>query len=70
LIASAFAEPSSISNDGQQPRPRVFAAKTSKELEGTQARLLRHVLCVVVVASEPAGEVIGGIQMRQNRLFK
>jgi len=66
LIASAFAEPSSISNDGQQPRPRVFAAKTSKELEGTQA----HVLCVVVVASEPAGEVIGGIQMRQNRLFK
>jgi len=63
-------EGKSISHDGQQPSPGVFASKISKEPEGAQARLLRHVLRIVVVAGEPAGEVVGRIQMRHHRLLK
>jgi len=39
-------------------------------MERAHARLLRDVLRVVIVAREPAREVVGGIQMRHDEAFK
>jgi hypothetical protein len=39
-------------------------------LNARKKRFLDDVLCVVVVAREPAGEVVGGIEVRQRDLLE
>ena len=59
-----------VADNGEEPGPRVAATKTAEELESAQTRFLDHVARIMLVAGKPAREVIGRIQMRQNRFFK
>ena len=54
----------------QQPGARVLATEAVEEAERANDGLLHDVLGVMVVAQQPACEVVGGIKMRQNNLLK
>src|SRR5205085_11262214 len=43
---------------------------TGKSFEGAQDCFLQHVLCVCVVARQPARQIVRGIQMRHDCQFK
>jgi hypothetical protein len=57
-------------DDGQQPGPAPIASKASKKLQGPQRGFLHNIRGIMVIACQPAREVIGRIQMRHNRLLK
>ena len=59
-----------VPHDRQQPRAPVAAATAANEAERSHARLLRDVLGVVVVACEPARQVVGGVEMRHDEAFE
>src|SRR5258706_465399 len=58
-----------VAHDGEKPRPRL-AAQAVEEAVGAQHRLLHYVLRVVIVARQPAREVIGRVEMRQHQLLE
>jgi hypothetical protein len=45
-------------------------AITAKEPEGAQAGFLDNVFGVVIVAHQPARQIVCGVEMRQRNLFK
>src|SRR5215475_13364340 len=59
-----------MTHDRQQPGASLAAAKPVKELVGAQEGLLHDVLRVVVVARQPARQIIGRRQVRQDGLLK
>ena len=44
--------------------------KTIKEFKCAQGRLLHHILCVMLIARQPAGQIKGRIEMWQYGLFE
>src|SRR5207249_6930616 len=58
--------PAGVAHDREQPRPRL-AAQAVEMAVGAQHRFLEHVLGVVVVAREPAREVVRRVEMRQHK---
>src|SRR5262249_2811463 len=52
-----------VAHDPEQPGAAVVAVEAVDEFEGPEARLLHHVLGVALVAREPAGEVIGRVEV-------
>src|SRR5438477_1969748 len=57
------------SHNREKPRPRL-AAQAVEEAVGAQHRLLHYVLRVVIIARQPAREVIGRVEMRQHHLLE
>ena len=55
-----------VSSHARASPPR----KPLEKLEGAQTRLLGHVLGVALVADQPAREIIGRIEMRQDGLIE
>ena len=55
-----------VPHDGQQPDSGVATVKTVEEPECPDTGLLRHVLGIVVVARQPACQVVSGVEMRQH----
>jgi len=58
--------PARVAHDREQPGPRVAATERGKETVSPQKCLLNHVIRIVVVAREPAREVVGGWQEGQD----
>jgi len=50
--------------------PTIATAKTVQESKGSQARFLHHILCIRFVTDQPTGQIIGGVQVRQDYLLK
>ena len=48
-----------------RPRPDLVAAERAEVAQRTQRRFLDDVLRILVVVGEPAGEVVGRVQVRQ-----
>ena len=44
--------------------------KAAEELESAQESILNHILRVVFITRQPAGQVVRGIQMRHNYFFE
>jgi hypothetical protein len=72
VISSILVQPgvAGIANNLEEPSARIAAVKTVKKLEGTQVGLLYHVLRIFGIAGYPTRQVVGGVQMRQNRFLK
>jgi hypothetical protein len=70
LLAPLEPRVNGVADDGEQPGARVASAKTAEEFESAQTGFLHHVAGIVLVAGKPAREVIGRIEMRQNRFLK
>ena len=60
----------SIAHNRQQPGASVSAVEAVKKSERAQVRLLHHVFRILVIARQPARQVVSRIQMRQYDLFK
>src|SRR6516165_11283609 len=60
----------SPTNNSQKPGPSVTTPKTAEVPRSTIVGFLNDVLGGVVVLGQPTGQVVGGIQMGQYRLFK
>src|SRR5215471_6868688 len=67
-----FLEPiiKGVSHDPQQPGAAVSAPKPGKKLERAQISLLHDILCVRVIAGQPARQIISGIGVWHDALFK
>jgi len=59
-----------IAQNRHQPGLAVSPAEAGKGLVSPQIGILHRVFGVLIVAQEPAGKVISGIQMRQENLLK
>src|SRR4029077_7012224 len=59
-----------VAHNCEKPSARISAVEAAKKPEGTQVCLLYHVFRVLLVPRQPACEVVGGVQVRQNGLFK
>ena len=71
-LAAVFAEPivKGVSHDAQEPRPSVAPAEAVEELEGTEEGVLGDILGIRVIPEKPAGQIVGGVHMRQDGLLK
>jgi hypothetical protein len=56
----------SITDNFQEPGTRVAAAETVKESESAEVCFPGYVLIILLIARQPAREVVGGINMRQH----
>ncbi len=59
-----------ISYNRHKPRLAIAAAKAGEGFVSAHISFLHGVFGILVVTQEPAGEIIGGIEMRQEDLFK
>jgi hypothetical protein len=59
-----------VAHDRQQPDSTVAAAKTVKKFKRAQAGLLSHVFRIMLIAGQPAGQIVRGVEMRQDDLFE
>ena len=59
-----------IAHDLKQPCASIIAAETATKSGRVQERFLHHVLGVLVIASQPTRQVIGGVQMPQDVILK
>ena len=59
-----------IAQNRHQPGLAVSSAETGKGLVSSQISFLHGVFGILVTTQEPAGEIIRGIQMRQENLLK
>jgi len=67
-MAAIFVEPGvgRVADDGEQPGTAVAAAKSAEEFVGAQERILHDILGVMLIAGQPAGQIVGRVQMWQN----
>src|SRR6266852_5170740 len=72
LSAPVLLEPgeTGVPYDGQQPGSARVPMKPAEKLHGSQRGFLDDVFGVVVVAGEPARQVIGRVQMRNDNPFE
>ena len=72
LTPAVLREPgvAGIAHRGEQPRARVHAVKAIKKFKRAQRCLLHHILGIMLVARQPAGQIIRRIKMRQYGLFE
>ncbi len=59
-----------IAHNGEKPGTAVGAAKPAKSSMRAQTGILNRVLGVLRIPQQPAGDVIGGIQVWQHKLFE
>src|SRR5215469_2726937 len=59
-----------VAHDREQPRARITTAKTLRKAQRAQIGFLDNVLRVGFVLHQPAREVVGGVQMRQEDALK
>ena len=59
-----------VSDDRQQPRPRITVTESVEVTQRPQHRILHRVLRVVLVAQEIASESVRIVQMRQHQLLE
>jgi hypothetical protein len=57
----------SVAHDRQQPYTAIATAKATDKTERAYTGILDRVRGLAFVAQQPACEVIGGVEMRQNR---
>src|SRR5215510_10179545 len=57
-------------HDGQEPGTARPAMKTVKEFPRPHVGFLHDIFRVLVMTRQPAGQVIGGVEMRYDRVFK
>jgi hypothetical protein len=55
-----------VTHDDQHPGASVAIGKTADPAKHRQAGMLHHVLGVGVVARQPAGQVVSGVEMRHH----
>src|SRR6266436_1837963 len=60
----------SIADNRQQPGFAVVAVKAAEESKGAQVGFLHNILRVVRVSSQPTSNIVSGIHMGNNGLFK
>src|SRR5215471_1559257 len=60
----------STTHDGQEPGTTLRATKTVKEFPRPQVCFLHDIFCVLVIPRQPAGQVVGGVEMWDDRIFK
>src|ERR1700722_976008 len=67
-----FLNPSvgSITNNGEQPSPRLLSSKLREAFPGPRKGFLNHILGILFCSQDPARKVIGCIQVRQEDLFE
>src|SRR6202008_4036971 len=56
--------------NGEEPGAALPPTKTAKEFPGPQVGFLHDIFRVLVIVRQPAGQVVGGVQMRYDRVFK
>ena len=59
-----------VAHDREQPGATIHATETIKKLKSTQVRLLNHIFSVMIIARQPASQIVCGAHMRQDALFK
>jgi hypothetical protein len=59
-----------ISNNGQQPGFPISFPISIEESKGPQVSFLDHILRVLIVAGQPTGQIVRGMEMRQDDLLK
>ena len=59
-----------VAHDRQQPDSTVAAAKIVKKFKRAQAGLLGHVFRIMLIAGQPSGQIVCGVEMRHDGLFK
>jgi hypothetical protein len=59
-----------VANDLQEPSFRVAAPIGVEIDDGAQHRILNHVLSPSSIAEQPARQIVGGIEMRQDGLLE
>jgi hypothetical protein len=72
FLAAPFFQPieSDASDDTQEPDSTVTTSEAFEIPRSATIRFLNSVLGSVLVPSQPASQVVGGIQMRQRGQFK
>ncbi len=58
-----------VPHNGEEPDLAVVAMKAVKEAQRAQIRFLHQVFGIVLVVRQPTGQVVRGIQMRQEQLL-
>jgi hypothetical protein len=59
-----------VADNREQPGPALAAAIAAKKLESSQIGFLHDIFGVLIVAHQPACQVVCGGQMRQRHFFK
>src|SRR5579871_1943697 len=59
-----------VAHDRQQPGAAIPALKSGVESQGAQAGFLYDIFRILVVACQPARQIVGGVQMRQHSLLE
>ena len=70
LAVAAQPRPRGAANDSEKPGAGVPAAKAGKELEGAEGGFLGDILGIALISGEPAREIVGGVEVRQDDKFE
>src|SRR5713226_6310624 len=72
LVLSLLPEPgvAGVAHNGEQPGAAVPAPKPFKKTQGAEIGLLHQVFRIVLVAGQPARQIVGGTKVRQNLLLE
>src|SRR5712692_9078063 len=72
LVPSLLPEPgvAGVAHNGEQPGPAVPAPKPFEKPQGAEIGLLYQVFRIVLVAGQPARQIVGGAEVRQNLLLE
>src|SRR5438552_6907718 len=57
-------------HDGEEPGTTLPTMKTAKEFPRPHVGFLHDIFRVLIIARQPAGQVVGGVEMRYDRVFK
>jgi hypothetical protein len=59
-----------VAHGGEQPSARVDPVKAVEEFKRAQIGLLNHISGIIFITHQPAGQIIGGVEMRHNHLLE
>src|SRR5215831_34450 len=57
-------------HDGEEPGTALPATKRAKEFPRPHVGFLHDIFRILVIARQPAGQVVGGVEMWYDRVFK
>jgi hypothetical protein len=72
LVGPIFPEPgvTGVAHDSEQPATAVSTSEAVEKAKGFEICILYDVLGVVLVAQQPAGKVVGGVEVRKHGGFE
>src|SRR5437879_5637810 len=59
-----------VADNREQPTPTIASMETGKRFERAQIGFLHQILGLMLVPQQPVRQVVGGTQVRQQRLLK